>query len=649
MNSLALDAAPPAAESGPGVLAPEERRRISIRLSAGLVGIGLLGLGTLLVRLAPEQWQIGEFFRGLAAAVVGIPTLISGLRGVVTGDTRRATDQLVAIAVLAAAATGDFVTATLIPLFLELGRLFEERSSLGARAAIDGIRALGARQAVRWRNGVEERIDPNSLRPGDEILVRPGERIAVDGTVLEGRAAVDQSAITGESLHEDVAPGSPVFAGTVALDGLLRIQVRGAGADTVLGRVVQLLADVERTSVPVLRLFERRAGVWLPLVLTLAASTLFFTENLSRAITVLVVAAPTALVVAGPACIVAAMTVATRLRILIKSADFFERASDIDTLILDKTGTVTVGAPVVTEIRPAPGESETALLAVAASCGFGSLHPVSRAVVAEALSRNIMATPPVDLQERPGLGVVCMIGGQQAVLGRRALLADLGIDAASEDDGDVSQVWVAHSGRCLGRLVLRDQPRTEALDALAAMRSLGIGRLVLLTGDRAAVAREVGQVLGVDAVIAEVLPAQKLEVVREEQAAGRTVMMVGDGVNDAPALGGADVGVAVGAELNEVALGGADVALLGADLGRLPKLIGLADITRRVIGQNVWLAFGLSVVLIGLAAAGVLDPLTGALAQSGAVLAVVANSARILQFFRPASDKTGIAVQQEVA
>ena len=634
MDSVAVAAAPRDGDAVPGVLSSEERRRIGIRLGAGLTGVGLLGLGTLLVRLAPEQWQIGEFFRGLAAAVVGVPTLISGLRGVVTGDTRRATDQLVAIAVLAAAATGDFVTATLIPLFLEVGRLFEERSSLGARAAIDGIRALGARQAVRWRNGVEERVDPNSLRPGDEILVRPGERIAVDGTVLEGRAAVDQSAITGESLHEDVGPGSPVFAGTVALDGLLRIQVRGAGADTVLGRVVQLLAEVERTSVPVLRLFERRAGVWLPLVLTLAASTLFFTENLSRAIAVLVVAAPTALVVAGPASIVAAMTVATRLRILIKSADFFERASDVDTLILDKTGTVTIGAPVVTEIRPAPGQSETTLLGVAASCGFGSLHPVSRAVVAEAQSRGIVTAPPGDLQERPGLGVVAMVDGRQAVLGRRALLVDLGIDAVVEDDGDVSQAWVAHGGRCLGRLVLRDQPRSEARDALAAMRALGIFRLILLTGDRAAVAREVGDALGMDEVVAEVLPAQKLEVVRAEQAAGRTVMMVGDGVNDAPALGGADVGVAIGAELNEVALGGADVALLGADLGRLPKLIGLADTTRRVIGQNVWLAFGLSAVLIALAARGLLDPLTGALAQSGAVLAVVANSARILRSSR---------------
>jgi Cd2+/Zn2+-exporting ATPase len=242
---------------------------------------------------------------------------------------------------------------------------------------------------VRWHNGTEERVDPNRLVPGDEILVRPGERIAVDGTVLEGRAAVDQSAITGESLHEDVGPGSPVFAGTVALDGLLRIKVRGAGADTVLGRVVALLAEVEGATVPVLRIFEQRAAVWLPLVLTLAASTLFFTENLSRAIAVLVVATPTALVVAGPAAVVAAMTVATRLRILIKSADFLERSSEVDTLILDKTGTVTVGAPTVTQIRPREDESEETLLAVAAGCGFGSLHPVSRAVVAEALgARN---------------------------------------------------------------------------------------------------------------------------------------------------------------------------------------------------------------------------------------------------------------------
>ena len=616
----------------PSTLSVEERRRITHRLGAGLVGVGFLALGTILVRVRPDQWQIGELFRALAAAVVGIPTLVAGVRGVVTGDTRRVTDQLVAIAVLAAAAAGAFVTATLIPLFLELGRLFEERSALGARAAIDGIRALGARQAVRWRDGAEERVDPNSLAPGDEILVRPGERIAVDGTVIEGRAAVDQSAVTGESMYEDVGPGSPVFAGTVALDGLLRIQVRGAGANTVLGRVVQMLAELEATTVPVLRLFERRAGVWLPLVLTIAATTLFFTRTLSRAIAVLVVAAPTALVVAGPAAVIAAMSVATRLRILIKSADFFERAADVDTLILDKTGTVTVGAPVVTHIRPVEGESERTLLTVAAACGFGSLHPVSRAVVAEAQSRGIPVQRPSDVQEKPGLGVIALIDGQRAVLGRRDLLRQEGIPSGRMDQDDVSQVWVGHSGRLLGYFALHDRPRRGAREALAELKQMGIQRFVLLTGDRAAAAREVGDALGMDEVIAEVLPAQKLEVVRAEQAKGRTVMMVGDGVNDALALAGAEVGVAIGAELNEVALGGADVALLGTDLSRLPRMIGLADLTRRVIGQNVLLAFGLSLVLIAFAAMGVLDPLRGALAQSGAVLLVVANSARILRF-----------------
>ena len=634
MSAEALAPVAPPVEVAAGTLAPEERRRISVRLGVGLVGVGLLALGTVLLRVAPDQWQVGELVRALAATVVALPTLASGLRGVVTGDTRRATDQLVAIAVLAAAASGDFVTATLIPLFLEIGRLFEERSSLGARAAIDGIRALHARQAVKWQDGVELKVAPDTLVPGDEVLVRPGERIAVDGTVLEGRAAVDPSAITGESLHQDVGPGSPVFAGTVALDGMLKIRVRGAGTDTVLGRVVKLLAEVERTSVPVLRLFERRAGVWLPLVLTLAATTLFFTHDLTRAIAVLVVATPTALVVAGPAAVVAAMTVATRLRILIKRADFLERASDVDTLILDKTGTVTVGAPTVREVRPVAGVTEERLLAVAASCGFGSLHPVSRAVVAEAQARGLDLVPPRDLQEHPGLGVVAVVAGKTAILGRRALIAEQGIAPGIDADEDASQVWVAHDGRFLGRLLLRDQPRAEAREALASMRALGIGRLVLLTGDRAAVAREVGDALGVDEVVAGVLPAQKLEVVRAEQAAGRVVMMVGDGVNDAPALGGADVGVAIGAELNEIALGGADVALLGTDLGRLPRLIGLSDHTRRVIGQNVWLAFGLSVLLIALAAAGFLTPLTGAIFQSAAVVVVVANSARILRLER---------------
>jgi P-type E1-E2 ATPase len=298
---------------------------------------------------------------------------------------------------------------------------------------------------------------------------------------------------------------------------------------------------------------------------------------------------------------------------------------------------VTVGAPTVTTIEPVDGESEAHVLELAAACGFGSLHPVSRAVVAEAQARALDVSRPVNVQEKPGLGVVATVGGHLAALGRKALLVEQGIEIPMSPDEDVSHVWVASDGRCIGRLVLRDRPRSEARTALAVMRSLGMSRLILLTGDREKTALEIGRALDMDQVVAEVLPAQKLDVVRAEQAAGHTVMMVGDGVNDAPALGGADVGVAIGAELNEVALGGADVAVLGTDLRRLPQLIGLADMTRAVIGQNVWLAFALSIGLIVLAARGILDPLTGALAQSTAVFAVVANSARILRFAAPSA------------
>jgi Cd2+/Zn2+-exporting ATPase len=288
----------------------------------------------------------------------------------------------------------------------------------------------------------------------------------------------------------------------------------------------------------------------------------------------------------------------------------------------------------VQQVLPTDGVSAERLLAVASACGFGSLHPISRAVVAEAHARGVAVTPAVEVQERPGLGVVARVDGQPAVLGRRALLVELGVEPTAAEERSAAEVWVALGGTPLGRLLLRDEPRPDAREALAEMRALGIDRLVMLTGDREGIAQEVGAALGMDEVIAEVLPEQKLGVVRAEQAAGRTVMMVGDGVNDALALAGADVGVAIGAEVNEVALGGADVALLGADLGRLPRLVLLADATRAVIGQNVWLAFGLAAVLIALAATGVLDPLTGALAQSAAVIAVVANSARILSLGR---------------
>jgi Cd2+/Zn2+-exporting ATPase/Cu+-exporting ATPase len=577
--------------------------------------------------VSPDQSQVGALVQALGALVVATPVVVRGAAGLLRPTPLGHTDQLVALAVLAAMASGEFVTATLVPVLLEVGRLFEERSALGAQAAIEGIRGLRARTAVRLHGDSEEDVSLDSLSPGDVVVVRPGELLPVDGTVRAGRSSVDQSPITGESRYETVAVGDEVYAGTLNLDGRLEIVVDRVGEGTVLGRVVELLQEVEASKTPTLRLLERYGAGYLPVVLAIAATVLFVTEDTSRAITVLVVACPTALVLAGPAAMVAAMTAATRKSILVKSAAFLEGIARVDTLILDKTGTVTVGRQVVRAVHPAEAEAE--ILALAAAAGGGSLHPVSRAVVAAAKARGLSVVAATETREHPGRGVEALVDGRRVRLGRASWLVESGVTAAQSGEGTGACVSVDE--RFVGFVSLFDQPREEAAAVVGAMRELGLDRILLLTGDRASVAVEVGEALGVDEVIADVLPEGKLEIVRREQAAGRTVLMVGDGVNDALALSGADIGVAIGARMNEVALGGADVALMTADLQRLPEMVQLADSTRATMTANAAVGVAFSVAMVGLATGGVIPPVWGAGLHNLGAMLVVANSARLLR------------------
>ena len=376
-----------------------ERRQIQSRLLLNLAGAGLLGLAFVLDALRGDNPQFTEAIKALAAAIVAVPVLWRGVKGLASRDPKSFTDQLVSLAVLAAAVSGDFVTATLVPLVLEIGRLFEERSALGARAAIAGVRKLRASQATRLDGSL---VDPADLQAGDVVIVRPGEVIPADGDVHSGSSAVDQAPITGESRTEDVGPGDAVFAGTINLQGLLQVQVTGAGQDTVLGKVVALLQDLENAKVPALRLLERYSGAWLPVVLVLAASVLFFTEDVARAIAVLVVATPTALVLAGPAAMVATLAAATREQILIKDAGFLERVADVDTLLLDKTGTLTENRLRVVGIRPARGVDAERMLVQAAQVAAASRHPVSQALVRHAQEQGLVVQTPLESQEIPG-------------------------------------------------------------------------------------------------------------------------------------------------------------------------------------------------------------------------------------------------------
>ena len=608
----------------------DEQREEALSLLSVFVGGGLLAVGWGWGFFFPDQASVGAIVQLLAVAIVSWPVFHQAAEGFIAKDPGSYTEQLVALAILAAVVIGDFVTAGMVPLLMEVGHLLEERSVMGARAAIEGIQKLHARRATLLKDGQEQTVETEELQVGDIVVVRPGETIPADAVVVQGRSSVDQASVTGESMHEEVGPGSPVFAGTINLNGLIQLEVRGVGNETALGRVIELLQEAEESKAPITRLLERYAAAYLPLVLAIAAIVLFTTGQVERAIAVLVVACPCALVLSGPVAMVAALAVASRWGILIKGSSFLERVSEVDTVVLDKTGTVTLGTLSVLSVNPAEGVNAAELLEVAGCCGHGSLHPVSRAAVEAARDAGIKPSPPSALREEAGQGVEAETEAGLLRLGRASWLTSLGlrVDAAQSPSGIA--VYAARGETVLGWLELADTPRPEAAEALSHLRALGAKRLVLLTGDRESVAAQVAERLGFDDYEAEVLPERKAELVAEEQAAGRRVMMVGDGVNDALALHSADVGVAVGAVINEVALGGADIALMGNNLGRLAQMVDLANRTRYTINLNVLVGGGFSILMLTAAAAGLINPMLGALLHNGGAIFVVMNSARLL-------------------
>lgn len=621
-------------------LSAAERSEIQRRLLLDVAGASLLGVGALHGWLRPADLPLSAAIQGSAALLVGLPVMLRGLRGLLSAGGLQFTDQLVALAVLAALCDGQFATAALVPLVLDLGRLFEERSALGVRAAIAGLRRLSARSARRVEGEAEQAVDPEALRVGDRVRVRPGEVIPADGQVRAGASAVDQAAVTGEARPEEIGVGDDVFAGSLNLSALLEVEVRRVGGDSVLGRVGALLSGLEAARPPALRLLDRHAQSLLPLILVTATAVLALSQDLSRAIAVLVAAAPTGLVIAGPATFIAALTAASRRDVLIKGAVFLEGLPALDTVVFDKTGTLTTGQLEVLAVQPEPGQDEATLLSAAATCGFGSLHPASRAVVAEAERRGLARWAAEGHHELAGLGAAAATAGGALRLGRRSWAAPKADPHAAPGAGSAeprrSAVSVGLEGALLGEIALGDQLRPGAAEAIIALRALGLRRVILLTGDSRAEAARVAERLAeagapIDQVEAEVLPEGKLRFVQALEASGARVLMVGDGINDALALSAASVGVAFGARRNEVVLGGADIAVLSEALDRLPELLRLGRALYAVLYQNIALAIILSVSLVAAAAAGALPPLAAAALQHLGALLVIANAARLLR------------------
>jgi Cd2+/Zn2+-exporting ATPase len=571
------------------------------------------------------------------ALLLAAPIIIHAAKGLIHGHMHM--DELVALAVIAAIAAMDYKAAGVVAFFLLLANLIETRTALGARASIESLVRLTPKKAHRLAaGGREELVDPGQLRPGDVVRVRPGDNIPADGQVVAGQSSVNQANVTGESLPIDKAVGDEVFAGTNNVAGAVDVEVTRAGDDTTLGKVCKLILKAEQTRIPIMRLIDRYAGFYTPVILMIAGAVLFLTRDLRIAVTMLVGACPCALVLAVPTAMVAALSCAARLGILVKDVSSLEQARNMSAFVFDKTGTLTTGELTVTRMMPAPGVDGAVLLSTAASAEHLSKHPVARAVVAVAEKAHVALSDPADFQEIPGRGVRAQVDGQRVLVGRASWLAEQGVSMEAMKDPKyaepegLSTLYVVRDSQLLGWIGLEDRTRREARRAMEQLRAEGVRDLVMVTGDRWSVARRVAREMGCTEVQAEVLPADKLELVSALKHQGHRVAVVGDGVNDAPALAAGDLSIAMGAAGSDVAINSATIALMNNDLRRLPFLVRLSKRTTGVIHQNLLFGVAFIVTFEILAILQLIGPVLGALLHTVAATFVIFNSARLVRF-----------------
>jgi Cd2+/Zn2+-exporting ATPase len=625
---------PGAAAPGAGLLSTNEQRSLGIRLTISLIATGLLIIAGALELLLPDQTDVAELIAGVAALLVAMPALTAAWYSLRHPDLHGITDQLIALALIAAWADGDLFTAALLPLVMTIGHILEERSLLGSQEAIRALSRLTQTKGRRLLpSGDVEEVEASALKVGERIELRAGDLIPADGVVETGHSNIDTASITGESVPVEVHPGTAVFSGSINLDGRLLVRIIRVGDETTLGRVIALMQEAEHAKPPVTRLLERYAQRYLILVLLVAAGAWFITNSTVAMLAVLVASCPCALVLAAPATSIAAIAVAGRHGILVKGAAFLENLATVDAVVFDKTGTVTIGELRLVEARPEPGVDVADLTALAGNLGAASSHPVSRALAS--LVPEPHRLPVEELKETQGFGVIGRIAGETVALGRVELFRELGLTPSAPPNHDGPIAGVSRGNRFLGWVLLADEARPEAREAVADLRRLGLQRQLLITGDRTAVARRIADQLDIAEVRAEALPAQKMDYVLSEIAAGYRPLVVGDGINDSLALKAGAVGIAMGAQGTDVALASADLVLMTNDLRRLGTCIRLSRRCRRTIYVNVAVGLGWTIVIVVCAAAGVLGAsgaLIAAIMHNVSTLLVMANAGRLLRF-----------------
>jgi Cd2+/Zn2+-exporting ATPase/Cu+-exporting ATPase len=616
--------------AAPAPLTDFNRRVLSILgLTFGLVLFVIVAgewLGVFQTVTALVPWPIG-----LAVVMVaGYPIF----RKVVLAAGRRQiiAHTLMSLGALAALAVGQWATAAVVVLFMRVGDAVESFTTERARDALKNLAALAPQTARVERDGQEQDVPIAQVQVGDIVVVRPGEKIPVDGQVLSGQATLDQAAITGESMPVEAGPGARVFAATMASLGSLRVTVTHTGADSTFGRLLTLVAGAEANRAEVQRLADKVSGYYLPVVAGVAALTLLLRRDPLATAAVMVVACSCSFALATPIAMLASVGAAAKRGILIKGGKYIESLARAEVLLVDKTGTLTLGQPEITDVVPLNGLSGNALLALAASAEKYSEHPLAEAVRRAARAQGLALAEPAQFEALPGYGVRARVDGQPVAVGGRRLLpegAPVPEGGALEAAGK-TLLYVIHQERLAGLLAAADTSRPEVPAALAEVRALGVRHIELLTGDNERSAAALAGRLGI-AYRANLLPEDKIAIVKAYQAQGRVVVMVGDGVNDAPALAQANVGIAMGAAGSELAIEAAHVALMRDDWRLVPETLRIAQRTMRVVKMNIAFTILYNVVGLSLAASGVLPPILAAAAQSLPDLGILANSSRLLR------------------
>ena len=576
----------------------------------------------------------------LAVAVGGLPIFRKVFQALKTKTVT--SHALMTIGILGALLIRDYSAAALIVFFMRLADFLDSFTTAKSRQAIKHLIHLSPETARIEQNGKEVEVEIHDVEPGDIVLVKPGERIPVDGKVVSGYSSVDQASITGESIPVEKAEGDGVFAATINERGILRIRALKVGSDTTFGRIIKLVAEAESAKSPVQKFADRVTAYYIPIVLVLAGLTFIISRDPVAAVAVLVVACSCAIAMATPVAVLASVGSAARRGVLVKGGLALEALAKVDTVVMDKTGTITFGKPKVTNVVSANGLPEGEILCVAAAIERYSEHPLASAIIERVGKGSLAFEPPEKFEVIPGEGIVARLNGKELLLGNRKLMEAKGVifsanvlgQAAAFEDQGKTTIFLGEGPTPLGMIAVADTLREEVFQAFAELKQLGMNNLLLLTGDNRRVASGLAEKLGVK-YEAELLPEQKIAKVKELQASGKRVAMVGDGINDAPALAQADVGIAMGAAGTDVAIETAHVALMRDDWRLVPEAMRIGRKTFSTIQQNLAFALIYNVVGIGLAAVGWLPPVWAAAAQSLPDVAIMLNSSRLLRAPRP--------------